>query len=769
MTTADEILASELGFENVWFEVDLEDRVIRIPKGVTNLGVKSDEDVKHVRFKMPRVYHDSDLSTFKIGIDYTNAEGEPDRYEPTDIAIAGDLMTFTWVVGRHAAIYNGNVTFSLCCKKTDSAGNVIKELHTTDAVLPILKGTETCEFAIVEHTDLLEQWREQLFGAGESAVYDIDKARADALVNINNLTANQMSNIEAKTAASLETIPGDYTETYNNARNALRTRANAIVETTQGEIVTITDASDDYLRGMRVFGKSTQLSTTGTQLFDGRKIPSRTVNGIILTNDGTGIITLNGTATAPFSSANIIITDLPPGTYYVSGQIDNRVYFFVRVTLADGTFKYYKAPQTMTIDGTETEVLGYIYGPNAKVTFENEKIYPMLNAGTAPCPWESYSHGVASPSPNFPQPINSVDNPRVDVWGKNLLKLTTGGTAVNVTETVNDGKVSFSGTATGSGGRTAFKRGPDFMLYPGIYTLKMNVPSGTAPQGCLTQSNKADVVTGTLSSDPTQPKTFIVPEPISVYFGFNYLQDVTYDAKDVTVQIERGDTATDYVDARDIQTITLDHTLFGFPVTSGGNYTDSDGQQWICDEVDFEREIYIQRIGRLTLTGDLAWGKYNWQTYNYGFSVGEILEQEGSRQPGICNQFAIVGAAGNGVDCVWVGVGNRTVYVITEEWYNLGTDAWKAHLNETPLEIAYVLATPVITELTESELYTFSQLHSNYPNTVVLNDSGAHMAVSYNADTKTYFTRSRASDEQVQAAVDAWLTARYASAEGVSF
>ena len=33
--------------------------------------------------------------------------------------------------------------------------------------------------------------------------------------------------------------------------------------------------------------------------------------------------------------------------------------------------------------------------------------------------------------------------------------------------------------------------------------------------------------------------------------------------------------------------------LFGIPVTSGGNYTDANGQQWICDYVDFEKGVYV--------------------------------------------------------------------------------------------------------------------------------------------------------------------------------
>jgi len=48
------------------------------------------------------------------------------------------------------------------------------------------------------------------------------------------------------------------------------------------------------------------------------------------------------------------------------------------------------------------------------------------------------------------------------------------------------------------------------------------------------------------------------------------------------------------------QTLTLPtpNGLPGIPVTSGGNYIDQSGQQWVCDEVDLERGVKVQRIGK---------------------------------------------------------------------------------------------------------------------------------------------------------------------------
>ena len=48
------------------------------------------------------------------------------------------------------------------------------------------------------------------------------------------------------------------------------------------------------------------------------------------------------------------------------------------------------------------------------------------------------------------------------------------------------------------------------------------------------------------------------------------------------------------------------------------------------------------------------------------------------------------------------------------------------------------LATPIETPLTSDILSMYSMLHTNYPVTTVLNDSGAGMEMQYNADTQLY-------------------------------
>lgn len=57
------------------------------------------------------------------------------------------------------------------------------------------------------------------------------------------------------------------------------------------------------------------------------------------------------------------------------------------------------------------------------------------------------------------------------------------------------------------------------------------------------------------------------------------------------IQIELGDTATAYEPYKSTSAnITTALPLYGIPVSEGGNYTDSNGQQWACDELVYNAD-----------------------------------------------------------------------------------------------------------------------------------------------------------------------------------
>lgn len=61
-----------------------------------------------------------------------------------------------------------------------------------------------------------------------------------------------------------------------------------------------------------------------------------------------------------------------------------------------------------------------------------------------------------------------------------------------------------------------------------------------------------------------------------------------------TITVTIGDGA----DERQTIALQTPNGLRGIPVTSGGNYTDPQGQQWVCDEVDLERGVWVQRVDK---------------------------------------------------------------------------------------------------------------------------------------------------------------------------
>lgn len=347
--------------------------------------------------------------------------------------------------------------------------------------------------------------------------------------------------------------------------------------------------------------------------------------------------------------------------------------------------------------------------------------------------YEPYTGGKPSPSPEYPQEIVSIENPTVSVYGKNLLDISAGLNDVLVVDT--DGVYTitkFDDYNRFSNkmpllipARTKFVFSYTGLESTGNYPVQLQVifrdgTDTTAPSGRWIAYDK-DIVAARIYIS--------IADDIGVYGRF----------KDP--QVEIGNIQTAYEPYVSSKTLCITNTLPGIPVSSGGNYTDENGQQWICDEVDLERGVYVQRIGRLTLTGEDNWGAYTYVDRYFGFSVPELLDEQCSRNPGFCNQFINLDQRQD--DTVWVGVTNKSLYVINREWYDKGLGAWKAHLDEHPLEIIYVRTNPIETPLNAEEITAFKALRTNHPNTTILNDAGAWMSVKYNADTKAYVENPR--------------------------
>ena len=185
--------------------------------------------------------------------------------------------------------------------------------------------------------------------------------------------------------------------------------------------------------------------------------------------------------------------------------------------------------------------------------------------------------------------------------------------------------------------------------------------------------------------------------------------------------------------------------LPGIKVDSGGNYTDSNGQQWVCDEMDFKRGKYIKRIGRVTFNGSEGWYIQNDSTGQHQFfiSLKDALYPYNAGdfdKTFICDHFKSVNKTGDIDDgTVRKGVYKDTFAPVFKPYGAINEiRKFTSWLSENPTTILYILATPIETDIPEETMQAYRKLYTNYPSTVVQNDVGAGMEVEYVADTKQF-------------------------------
>lgn len=214
---------------------------------------------------------------------------------------------------------------------------------------------------------------------------------------------------------------------------------------------------------------------------------------------------------------------------------------------------------------------------------------------------KSTQNGV--PSPESPIPINSIgDSGSVDVvvTGKNLIPTNLAQNGISY----NADTKRWEFEALSKYGRVNVriidpKKG-SYILLAGQYTFTVIDNQNMLYVGVSNVENENDWKALIILKKTKTSGTFTLTEDTRI--GLFATPIDTTQTGYVQIQLERGSTATSYQPYREPQTLTINtpNGLCGIPVDTGGNYTDSTGQQWVCDEVNFERGVYVQRIGKIT-------------------------------------------------------------------------------------------------------------------------------------------------------------------------
>lgn len=228
---------------------------------------------------------------------------------------------------------------------------------------------------------------------------------------------------------------------------------------------------------------------------------------------------------------------------------------------------------------------------------------------------------------------------------------------------------------------------------------------------------------------------------IQLYFFIynNTANEVSYNK----LMLNVGNTALPYEVYQGCQLLTLQtpNGLPGIPVSSGGNYTDSAGQQWIADYIDLTRGKYVQRVWQKTFDGsdDEKWTRYDSDEGYEGFVIIALPEPMKTRV-GLCNKFPIHTDWYKGVEGLWLGSPsntNTTLYCKSSSFYDSSLDDkgianFKANLAEHPMILMTYLDEPIERDLTTEEITEYKDLVT-YDNVVtkISTNQNVTMSVKY--------------------------------------
>ena len=385
-----------------------------------------------------------------------------------------------------------------------------------------------------------------------------------------------------------------------DAISAVKARQNILVGTETGNPIVVDDAFSAPLCGLTIYGKSTQVSTTGAQLMSlNDSYGVTTINGVTKTPIGISAWKLEGISKEnvvfyPYSSLDFLGLSKGDYVFSVFGTSKAKARYTI---IGRGSSAYIQTGRSQKISIQEDVKLTFNFIIENGVE-SNGILMLMLNSGSTSLPWEPYTGGKPSPSPDYPQEIESA------------------GDGGSVAVTLSDGK------------------------------------------------------------DKTQ--TLTLPTP---------------------------------------------NGLPGIPVTSGGNYIDQSGQQWVCDEVDLERGVKVQRVNVVDLSTCVISGTTNLAVTKRHSIILPLVGRD-HRSGALCNKLEFITSFTKDTPHFYVSKNNVFIFIPIDA----------KNPEEGEYILFYVLATPIETPLTPAEIAAYKALTAYAPNTVVQASDGAGVKLGYQRD-----------------------------------
>ena len=388
-----------------------------------------------------------------------------------------------------------------------------------------------------------------------------------------------------------------------------------------------------------------------------------------------------------------------------------------------GAYQYY-SNTNFTLTGDERDVLLYLQVP--RNTTVNSTIKVMLNKGDTSLPFEPYTGGIPSPSPEYPQEIKSVGDSGsvvVNVTGANVLegtKLGVKSTANGITYTTYENGILITGTAT-----------KDFFIF--LHNDIINP---------LTRGDYYLTTSGLNSSvslnfyyvgnfvDDRQNIKVTLGKDVEYSLRLKILKGATLNTT-VQVSLTKSE-ITSYEPYYEEQTATLPYILNAIPVSSGGNVT-IDGQQYIADYVDVERGklvrlCYLYKFDMSDFVSTFP--DETMQDVRFAFKLRNVSKEQFTRI-GLSNigykyyQDIDNSAYPYGVCITNINEARIRVKGVTNK------SELAEYLASNNVFLLYALQTQIEEELTTEQIQTLKEFVTYYPVTIVENNYNTWMKATY--------------------------------------
>ena len=210
-------------------------------------------------------------------------------------------------------------------------------------------------------------------------------------------------------------------------------------------------------------------------------------------------------------------------------------------------------------------------------------------------------------------------------------------------------------------------------------------------------------------------------------------------------------TVSDGADQSQTLPVSTPNGLPGIPVSSGGNYTDADGQQWYCDIVDFAAGTHTKYVDYVDLKNYAFTLNVTWTNRNNTLAFAYALIKSNKKIVGTLSNklvYAKWNTLPNRVSEYRISVEDTTsnqtvVYVVlpkTEFPGEIDSRAVNNYLSTAGIYALVPLETPTETDLTPEQLTAYAALKTYAPSTTIQTDSTpeAGLAVRYVADAQKY-------------------------------